>query len=301
MNGKPIDAPRVPLDLDWYSGDIRELRKAYADAYTAAAADTWQWDIVPSGGHDIRVLIHHPSQLLSKTCAILYFHGGGWIVGSPSTHAEISNTLSNLCGLRVLSVDYRLAPEHPAPDPIEDGLAVLETYLTRPAEDGGIQRAILCGDSAGGAIAVALERIVPLDLRSAILGVCSFYGGFGAFDAPSVLRYGTRKDGMDRACLERYWRLANRDPGNSPYAVERVKGPSEIPAYLVAAETDPVVDGSIRLAEAMRSVGRDVTLEIVPSQGHGFLQSVSAAQRAGYLKGVAQWIAALVGEHERGG
>ena len=89
---------------------------------------------------------------------IVYFHGGGWIVGSPLTHADISGALSAATGLEVVSVDYRLAPEYPAPAPIEDGLAAIDHVLAR---DRGTSL-ILCGDSAGAAIALAVASAAPL-------------------------------------------------------------------------------------------------------------------------------------------
>lgn len=290
MNAKPLDAPRSALDLDWLTADVGELRASYARAHAAALAPSDRWETIHAGDRDIAVLRHEPPAAVAPDCAILYFHGGGWIVGSPATHADLSNTLSDLCGLTCLSVDYRLAPEYPAPAPIEDGLAVLSHHLALPIEDGGIRSAILCGDSAGGTIAVAMERSASPALRKAIRGVVSFYGGFGAFDAPSVAKYGRREDGMDRACLERYWRLANGGRDDSPYSVAHLTEPGNVPVYLVAAELDPVAGGSILLAGALRSAGRGVTLELVSAQGHSFLQSVPLAQRRDLLADVTRWI-----------
>lgn len=294
MNAKSFDAPRANLDLDWLTAEVSELRAAYAAANTVALSDTDAWETVAAGGHDIRVLAHRPARAIREDCAIFYFHGGGWIVGSPATHMEVSKTISDLTGLRVLSVDYRLAPEHTAPAPVEDGLGVLHAYLAKPLTQGGIRTAFLCGDSAGGAIALAVERLADEATRTSILGICGLYGGFGELDAPSVDRYGKRSDGMDRACLERYWRLANQGATPSPYAIVSLKGPGAVPVYLLAAEMDAVADDSIRLAEAMRAAGRKVTLQVVPSQPHSFLQAVPPAQRAAFLTDIVRWIKGLV-------
>jgi len=91
-----------------------------------------------------------------KDAVIVYFHGGGYIVGSPLTHADITTELGRRTGLALYSVDYRLAPEFVAPAPIEDGHSVID-HLVR----NGTRDIILCGDSAGGSIALAVEASLP--------------------------------------------------------------------------------------------------------------------------------------------
>ncbi|WP_328854653.1 alpha/beta hydrolase [Microbispora hainanensis] len=83
---------------------------------------------------------------------LLHFHGGGYILGSPGTHAGFTAQLVRRAGLRATSVDYRLAPEHPFPAAVEDGLAAYRALL-----DEGVrpEELVLAGDSAGGGLVVA--------------------------------------------------------------------------------------------------------------------------------------------------
>jgi acetyl esterase/lipase len=84
--------------------------------------------------------------------AILYFHGGAYVVGSPLTHRELFHHLTRATGLPVLAVDYRLAPEHRFPAWLDDALATYEVT----AAHLGAERVVVAGDSAGGGLALAL-------------------------------------------------------------------------------------------------------------------------------------------------
>ena len=197
-----------------------------------------------------------------EPAAIVYFHGGGFIVGSPVTHADIAARLACHTGLPVYSVDYRLAPDHPAPAPAGDGAAVIRHLVA-----SGVERLAICGDSAGGAIALATEAGLPDDLRRHVTAMASFYGAHGLLDTASLRDKGRREDGTDRACVARYFELAGRDA----YSVETLARPSPVPVYLVAAEDDALRDDTLVLAETMRARGRAVTLDSVPGADHGFL------------------------------
>ncbi|MGH6940281.1 alpha/beta hydrolase [Hypericibacter sp.] len=283
---------RPAAEFDWLHGDVRDLRERYAGSFRVTDRGAGHWQTMEAGGQPLRLLIQRPARTRRRDRAILYFHGGGWIVGSPATHAEISRALCDRTGLTVISVDYRLAPEHVAPAPIEDGLAALAAALS--AEDWGHSQAVLCGDSAGAAIALAVERHLDAGTRRDVLGVGSFYGGFGGLDSPSLRRWGSRERGMDAACLARYWRLANAPGEPSPYAGAALATPSSVPVYLLAGSHDPVLDDSLALARAYEGCGRTFTLDLVEGEGHGFLHGVevSAAATAA-INRVSHWINGL--------
>ena len=101
---------------------------------------------------------------------VLYFHGGGYIIGSPRTHRAMLAHLSRDSGARVLALDYRLAPEHPFPAPVEDAVASYRWLLDEGFDPDGIA---LAGDSAGGGLTVAaLVQIRYLGLPIPGAGVC---------------------------------------------------------------------------------------------------------------------------------
>jgi monoterpene epsilon-lactone hydrolase len=266
--------------FDWLNGDMERLRAEYERQRAKPIPEDARWLTLGTA----RVLEHKVSQAIEG--AIVYFHGGGFIVGSPLTHVDITTELCRRTGLRLCSVDYRLAPEFVAPAPIEDGCAVVDHLLAN-----GTKPIILCGDSAGGAIALAVEACLPPGLRRHITCVCSFYGAYGLLDTGSLIEKGSRADGTDAACLRRYFALATATSAENPYAIGALAKPSPVPAYLMAAADDPLRDDTIRLAQAFDEVARDVTVYVARGESHGLLHNVEFSQEAANaLEHVARWI-----------
>lgn len=246
----------APPSFDWLNGDVATLRRHYERLRAKPVPPDARW--VNAARVDV---LHFPGQDVGNA-AIVYFHGGGFIVGSPVTHADIAMRLVRCTGLPVYSVAYRLAPEHRAPAPVEDGIAVIDHLLS-----AGARQLIICGDSAGGAIALAVEARLAEVQRNRIICVASFYGAHGLVDTPSMRERGSRADGTDRACVERYFELA----GPNIYSIEAVARNSPVPVYLMAAEDDALRDDTMILAQALEQKGRLVTLDRVFGADHGFL------------------------------
>jgi acetyl esterase len=288
---------RAALDLDWLNGNVKELRARYERACRIPISGRDRWATIERSGRRLRLLIHEPSAAKACDCAIVYFHGGGWIVGSPETHADVSRALCKNTGLKVISVAYRLAPEHKAPAPIEDGLAALD-YLF--SSQSGLRHAILCGDSAGGSIAMAVGRNAIGDAKERILGVCSLYGAFGLTASSSLRAFGNRAQGLDAACVRRYWRLANTRASRSPYSIAALGALSRLQVYLLIAGMDPLRDDSLALARALRSQGAAVTVDFHKDESHGFLQDGRARTRVNSsLAGVSRWVRAVMRRRRR--
>lgn len=270
---------RQSLRLDWRYGNVRDLRSAYERACRVARADA-EWRMIKAEDRTIRILMHHAPQPAERV--ILYFHGGGWMFGSPATHADISGELGRVTGLTVISVDYRLAPEHKAPAAIADGMLALGY-----CRNAGFASVILTGDSAGGAIALAVEREAA-KRGERIAGVCSFYGAFGHVAAPC----GKTRDGLDALSIRRYWRAANGSAGKSPFSISALADGPGCPVHLVIAGRDPLRDNSIALARAFKH--RSVSVDMHPFEGHSFLQHPRAHQsRQTAYHNIARWIGGL--------
>lgn len=282
---------RATARFDWLNGEVGDLRRQYERCFGAAERGPESWKTIEHAGGSLRLLVQQPRRLRVLDHAIIYFHGGGWIVGSPLTHADISGPLSDRTGMTVFSVDYRLAPECPAPAPVLDGCRALSAVLRPDAEPGDVKGVFLCGDSAGAAIALAVESQAAEAIRKQILGVCSFYGGFGLRDTPSIREFGSRADGLDAACIERMWTLAHDPRLPSPYSMEALGKASGAPVYLLAAGRDPVRDDTLALASAYRSCGRPHDLDLVEGEAHGFLHDAGTSAAATDAIGrVSAWI-----------
>ncbi|WP_119269609.1 alpha/beta hydrolase [Taklimakanibacter deserti] len=276
---------RDSLRLDWRRDNIRFLRAHYEQACRAPPKGAHEWLSLDVGGRLIRLLIHDAAAPSDR--AIIYFHGGGWIVGSPSTHADITSALAATTGLPVISVDYRLAPEFVAEDMISDGLAVLRHFL------GRYESAILCGDSAGGALALAVECNAG-ELKEDIIGVASFYGCFGLWANAALHQASAVSDGLDTLSVRRYWQAANRSQGLSPYSIPALAHAQGCPVHLLIAGRDPLCRDSLALANALKEKGRPVTIDMQAFADHSFLQDPRLHRaRENAYRGIADWICAL--------
>jgi epsilon-lactone hydrolase len=202
---------------------------------------------------------------------ILYFHGGSWVVGSPATAQNLTAALVRRTGAGAVSLDYRLAPEHPYPAAIQDGLAAYRDLLGRgvPAD-----QIILAGDSAGGGLSV----VTALAARDAGLpraaGVVAFSPGLDATRSGASM---TSKEGADplftKAALDRLGSLylAGQDPRQpllSPAVHADLSGLP--PLLLQAGSNEILLDDSTRLATRAAAAGVDVILDVTADVPHVF-------------------------------
>jgi acetyl esterase len=214
---------------------------------------------------------------------LLYFHGGGFTIGSIDSHDTLCRTLAQLAGCAVVSVGYRLAPEHRFPTAVNDAWDAT-LWLAREGRSLGVDttRMALGGDSAGGTLATVcatFARDAGLELKLQVL----FYPGCaGRPEAPSHRRYG---EGLllEQAHIEYFfgqyiaegerddWRFA---PLNTP-DLEGVA-----PAWFGLAECDPLVDDALHYADKLRAAGVMVDLEIYRGVTHEFIKMGRALPEA---------------------
>jgi len=214
---------------------------------------------------------------------LLYFHGGGFTIGSIASHDTLCRVLARDGGCAVVSVGYRLAPEHRFPTAVDDAWDAVQ-WLARSAAGLGLDgsRLAVGGDSAGGTLATVcatLGRDAGLPLRLQLL----FYPGCAADQqAPSHRRY---HQGLvlEQAHIEYFfghyiagaqradWRFA---PLNTP-DVEGVA-----PAWFGLAECDPLCDDALHYADKLRAAGVAVDLEIYRGVTHEFIKMGRALPEA---------------------
>ncbi|WP_055586720.1 alpha/beta hydrolase [Peterkaempfera griseoplana] len=207
----------------------------------------------------------------SRAGTILYFHGGGFVFGSPETALSLTGHLVAKTGFESYSLDYRLAPEHPFPAAIEDTLSAYRGLLDSGMDSSAIAFA---GDSAGGGLAVTTclaARDAGLPLPAAIV---AFSPGL---DATRTGESMDTKEGIDpiftRAAVEHTGAmyLAEADPRQpllSPAVLADLTG---FPPLLIQVGTNEILlDDSTRLAARARAVGVDVILDITADVPHVF-------------------------------
>jgi acetyl esterase len=206
---------------------------------------------------------------------LLYFHGGGFTVGSPQTHEALCKHLAHLAQCAVLSLDYRLAPEHTFPTAHHDAFDALQ-WLVQQAPDLGLdaKRIAVGGDSAGGTLTAATAiaaRDAGIDLRLQLM----FYPGCSPEHMPSAHTFDTGFL-LEKTSIDYFYKhyLPNagdrRDPRFSPLLAGDVSGLA--PAWIGLAECDPLVDEGVAYADHLRAQGVSVDLEIYKGVVHSFIQ-----------------------------
>ena len=210
----------------------------------------------------------------AKLPVLIYFHGGGWVIGDLDTHDTICRALANAAGCVVVSVDYRLAPEHPFPAGVEDSIAATRWVAVHAGELGiDSTRIAVGGDSAGGnlaaVIALAARESGPrLGFQMLIYPAVDF-----AEPRDSHRRfaegYGLTAAGM-RWFGNQYLPAtdAAQDWRASPIRAASLAGLP--PAWVLTAGFDPLCDEGEEYAAALKAAGVPVTLRQFPGQIHGF-------------------------------
>ena len=236
-------------------------------------------------GAPLRARLYVPHHVDEPGELLVYFHGGGFVVGDLDTHDNSCRFIARQAGVRVLAVDYRLAPEHRFPAGVDDALRAFRDVVGRAASLGvDPARVAVGGDSAGGNLAAGVAQLtaneggaVPafqlllypwLDLSSKRDSYRLFREGF----------YLTESD-LDWY-RDRY--LADpadaRDPRCSPILADALRGVA--PAYVATAGFDPLRDEGEEYARRLRDAGVAVALRRHRGLFHGFFNSV-AIGRAG--------------------
>jgi acetyl esterase len=281
------------MSISWASSPPAILRAHHAqDAIDRAGdlpADVTETSLAPAG--DFRGGLLFTPVDRAQDAIILYFHGGGFVAGSPETHRCLTAWLAKLSGMRVLSARYGLAPEYPFPTQRDDAAAACAAALA--ASDAAADRTqlFLAGDSAGACVALWAWQGLTASQRARIKGLILFYGGYGHVEGDSIARYGTTENGLDSHTLSiMYGRLGKQ--AAAPIWPRDFAHQITAPAYVLAAGLDAVFDDSATLFRRLPAVSAR-TFVVVDGQDHGFLKGAGkdliALQE---LTKAARWITA---------
>jgi acetyl esterase len=226
--------------------------------------------------HDVegmRLRAYVPREVRARG-GIYYLHGGGWFACDVDTHDRMLRLLAEEAGAVLFAADYRHAPEHPYPAPLDDaakGWDWIEAHASGYGADPG--RFAFAGDSAGANLALALMLRLRDTDRAMPAGGALIYGCFApGLDTESARTFGAGGYGLTDERMQWYW--ANYLGGSE--AVEAMPLHAELaglpPLFLGIAEADTVADDSRLLRARLEAAGAAAALRIWPGAVHGFLQ-----------------------------
>jgi acetyl esterase len=241
----------------------------------------------PGPGGDIPLRSYTPIAPTAEALpTLVYFHGGGWVIGNLDTHDGLCRMIANEAGVRVIAVDYRLSPEHKFPAPIEDAYAALQ-FIEAKAADLGVDanRLAVGGDSAGGAITAVVTQMAR-DTNGPHLAfqlLCFPVTQIGRETAS--LKNCAEGYFLERADLDWFYGCYlpkgadTKDAKISPLNANSLEGLP--PAYMMVAEFDPLHDEGLLYAEKLRQAG--VPCEVVEHKGlvHDFIYLQGVLPQAG--------------------
>lgn len=227
----------------------------------------------PHGVLNARLFV--PSQA-ARQRLMVYFHGGGWVLGSLASHETPCRFLATYADVSVLAIDYRLAPEHPFPAAPDDARTAFEFAVAQaPAWGHDPARIAVCGDSAGGNLAA----VVCLDLREAAVRPALQVLFFPVTDLSTKHpSYAEFADGYFLTEKQMDWYRGHylpdpdlaTDPRVSPLLTDDTVLAGVAPAHVVVAGFDVLRDEGIAYAEKLRAAGVPTTLQVVTGHIHGF-------------------------------
>lgn len=241
-------------------------------------------ETIRNGGAVVPIRRYQPCGTEPAAGRIIYVHGGGWVLGGIGESDHLCRHLAHLSGLEVVSVGYRLAPEHPFPAALDD----VDRVLAHEADDAPAGGLVLVGDSAGGNIVAAVarrarDRGAP-EIR---LQVLVYPAVDPTMASPSYERHGDDSYLVSARDMRWFWEqyvpdpTLRRSPDVGPLHAESLRDLP--PALVLVAEYDVLRDEALAYADRLADDGVDVTVDHYDTMIHGFFPMVgrlAAASRA---------------------
>jgi acetyl esterase len=286
---------------------VEEARRNFEADYAAVGPGEEVQEVqdltVPVAGGDVPARLYRPSD--GRLPAVVYLHGGGWLLGSVDSHDGISRALANASGAAVMSVGYRRGPEHRFPTAVEDAYAAT-SWLREHAEGLGLdpERIALAGDSAGANLAIGVARLARERGGPAL--------------ALTVLAYPVTTTDLDVGFDDDYegyflyrdelqWHQDNylptpdvrHDPLVSPLEADDLEGLP--PAVVITAQCDPLHRQGVLYAAAVERAGGLAEHLHYPGMVHGFFALPSEFEEgADAVRRVGAALAGTFGAQARG-
>ncbi len=284
-NEQVLSDPNAPLDeIRRKAGAIGELTGepagvTYAKADAGGVPALWA---TAAGGASDRVL--------------QYTHGGGYVFCSVETHRKLTGHLASALGCRVLSLDYRLAPEHPHPAPVTDAVAAYRWLLAQGVTPDHIA---LAGDSAGGGLCVATllklrDEGLPLPAAAVPLSPWVDLEATGAsMKSRAAVDMIVSEAGI-KSLAPLF--LAGQDPRTPLAAPLHADLRGLPPLYVQVGDEETLLDDSLRLAERARAAGVEVRVDVFPEMQHIFqIAAGNLPEADDAIARIASWLRPRLG------
>ncbi|WP_043624666.1 alpha/beta hydrolase [Ensifer sp. ZNC0028] len=279
----PADAVDAPIERQrkWYDALCAEFDAPSPKGLTRE--DTLVDGLIP--------IRHYTPATVSTETRIYYIHGGGFVVGSLDSHDAICAELSDFAHAELVSVDYRLAPEHVWPAAFDDCYAVLKELLS----DGC--PVVVAGDSAGGNLTAGIVLKARAEGLKGIVGQALIYPGLGGDLVSGSYEEMAEAPGLTTADVS-YYRDILKAPADNPFAAPLAETDLSglPPSYITGAFFDPLRDDARLYAARLAAAGVNVTFREEPQMIHAWLRArhMSEGARDGFRR-LAEGVAVLVG------
>ncbi|PXY31237.1 alpha/beta hydrolase [Prauserella muralis] len=273
VDGDSVESARAALDVSRHLVSGRPVQPVRASEVT-----------IPAEHGELPATLYTPEHLPEGSGLLVFYHGGGWVIGTRASHDNTARYLAKHAGVRVLSVEYRLAPEHPFPTATEDALAAFDFAHTKAAELGADPgRIAVGGDSAGGNLAAVTAQVTTQRGGPAPAFQLLLYPGVDA-----TVRRRSRElfgDGFFLTDEHMTWFLDRyapegvdrSDPKLSPLLTESLAGLP--PAYIATAGFDPLRDEGEAYAARLEAAGVPVALSRQADLIHGYVNFLGVGRR----------------------
>lgn len=246
---------------------------------------------VSSEGHALGLRLYSPGDITQCRGTVLYFHGGGFVVGSLDSHELITARIAADTGLCVIAVDYRLAPEHPAPAAHDDCLAVTRAALEGRLPFGGLPGSLqLAGDSAGATLAASVALRLRDEGRTGVRGIALVYPMLGIEPQQPACDTEANAPMLTLADVRRYAELYWGDKAGAadlawtiPLDAMRFDGLP--PTLAIGVEHDPLRDDARVFAERIRAAGGQADAPVGVGLVHGSWRALATSPGVQWMHG----------------
>ncbi|HEU4460646.1 MAG TPA: alpha/beta hydrolase [Methylibium sp.] len=279
MHHMPVEAARLGYELGAELLDLPRAPLARVENLAIPARD----------GHRLRARLYAPG-VGAPLSALLYFHGGGFVIGSLESHDSLCRQFALASGAAVLAIDYRLAPEHRFPTAVNDAWDAL-LWLHANARTLGLRNDAIAigGDSAGGTLA-AVGALMARDAGMRLALQLLIYPGVAARQDSDSHRRHAHAGMLSSELIDWFFGhyLAPEARGEWRFAPLLAPDHAGVaPAWIGLAEIDPLVDEGVAYADALRAAGVPVDLRIWRGVVHDFIKMGRAIPEARELHAAA--------------